>query len=74
MGRLIVHNKREKRVFHMPLAEFKKGEWLKEVPESELAEVNYKNNYLTISDAKIRRGEGEKPTGGEKNDREGNTD
>ena len=65
MGRLIVHNKRDKRVWNMSLAELKAGEWLKDVPDSDMVEIGFKNNYLTISDAKIRRGEAEKAQGGD---------
>jgi len=62
MGRLVVHNTREKKVFAVPLEELKKGVWLKDVPDSDMVEITWKNGFLTIADAKIRRQEdGVKP-------------
>jgi len=53
--RLVVHNKREKKVYQVPLAEFKEGKWLSEIPTSDLVEIIWKNGFLTVSDAKIRK-------------------
>lgn len=53
--RQITDIKRNKRTFNLSLEEFRSGNWLKEVPNSDLVEVLYKNNYLTISDCKIRK-------------------
>lgn len=62
MSRLVVHNTRQKKVWQVSLQEFKEGKWLQEVPDSDLVEVNWKNGFLTIADAQIRRIEtGEKP-------------
>lgn len=55
MSRLVCDNKRYKKVWQMPLKEFKEGEWLQDVPDSDLSEVNYKSGFLTINDAELRR-------------------
>jgi hypothetical protein len=73
MTRLVVHNTREKKVFHVTREELKKGEWLKLIPDSDLVEIQWKNNFLTIADAKIRRQEGEKHEGDEPNGRNKNS-
>ena len=53
--RQITDIKRNKRTFAISLEELKKGEWFKEIPESDLVELSYKNGYLTISDCKISK-------------------
>ena len=59
--RQITDIRRNKRTFNLTLEEFKKGIWLKEIPNSDLVEVLYKNHYLTISDCQIKKLEGVKP-------------
>ena len=49
--RLVMDAKRHKQVFRLNIAEFKKGDWLKEIPISDLLEVTYKNDHLTINNA-----------------------
>ncbi len=53
--RQITDIKRNKRTFNLTLDEFRKGEWLKEVPDSDLVEITYKNRYLTINDCHIKK-------------------
>jgi hypothetical protein len=70
MSRLVVHTQREKKVYNISLAELKKGEWLKDIPDSDLVEIQWKSGFLTISDAKIKRQEpGVKPMEDEENGR-----
>ena len=58
--RLVVHNKRDKKVYHLPLSELREGKWTAEVPESDMVEVTWKNGFLTVADAKIRKVDTEK--------------
>jgi len=53
--RQITDIKRSKRTFNIRIDELKKGEWLKELPDSDMVEITYKNNYLTISDCNIKK-------------------
>ena len=54
--RQVLDTIRSKKVYNIPLEEFKKGEWLKLVPmNSELVEIQYKNHFLSIHDAKISK-------------------
>jgi len=46
---------RTKKTFNISVAELKKGEWLKEVPENDLVELVFKGNYLTISNCEIKK-------------------
>jgi hypothetical protein len=55
MARLITTTRRDKVVYNLSLEEFKKGEWLAAVPESDMVEVSYRQNYLTITDFKVQR-------------------
>jgi len=58
--RQIIDTRRKKMVFNISLSELKKGDWLEQLPDSELVEFSYKNNYLTICDATIRKMKSEK--------------
>jgi hypothetical protein len=53
--RLVTDIKRNKRVFNLSVAEFKKGEWLKEIPDSDMIEITYKGNYLIVNDCNIKK-------------------
>lgn len=53
--RQVLNTIRTKKVFNISLAEFKKGEWLKSIPDSELIEVQFKRNFLSIHDATIKK-------------------
>lgn len=54
--RKVLDTIRTKRVYNIPIEEFKKGEWLKLIPEdSELIEIQYKNHFLSVHDAKISK-------------------
>ena len=53
--RQITDIKRNKRTFNLTLKELKEGAWLKEVPDSDLVEIAYKNGYLTINDCQIKK-------------------
>ena len=67
--RKVLDTIRMKKVYNIPMAEFKKGEWLKLIPaDSELIEVQYKNHFLSIHDAKISK-YAEKADEGETNER-----
>ena len=68
--RQITDIKRNKRTFNLSLEEFRSGNWLKEIPNSDLVEVLYKNNFLTIADCKIRKLE----EGENKSEKDGNQD
>lgn len=65
--KLVAEAKRHKQVFRMSVDEFKKGEWLKQIPESDLLEVQYKKYHLTINNAILLKVRTEKE--GESNDR-----
>ena len=41
---------RTKKTYNMSLSEFKKGEWLTLIPNSEDVEVTYKGHYLVVHD------------------------
>jgi len=58
--RQIIDTRRKKMVFNISLTELKKGEWLEKIPDSEMVEFSYKNGYLTICDATIRKMKSEK--------------
>ena len=53
--RQVTDIKRNKRTFNLTLGELKEGKWLKEVPDSDLVEITYKNGYLTINDCQIKK-------------------
>jgi hypothetical protein len=53
--RQITDVKRNKRTFNLTLVELRKGDWIKEIPNSDLVEISYKNGYLTISDCLISK-------------------
>ena len=53
--RQVTDIKRNKRTFNLSFAELKKGDWLKEIPNSDMVELSYKKNYLTINDCKISK-------------------
>jgi len=55
MARQVLDTVRTKKVFNLSIEEFLKGEWIKWVPKSELVEVQYKNHFLSIHDAKISK-------------------
>jgi len=43
---------RTKNVYNLSVKEFKSGEWLKTIPESDKLEISYKNNFLVVKDMK----------------------
>lgn len=61
--RQVTDIERKKRTFNLSITELKKGDWLKEVPDSDMVEILFKNQYLTISDCSIKRLDSEKESG-----------
>jgi len=53
--RQVTDVKRNKRTFNISLEELRKGDWLKEIPNSDMVEITYKKYYLTINDCKISK-------------------
>jgi len=53
--RQVLDTIRKKKVYNISPEEFKKGDWLKLIPDSELIEVTYKNHFLTVHDARISK-------------------
>ena len=54
--RKITDVKRQKDIYNLSVAEFRKGDWLEMLPkDNDMYEVSFKSNYLTISSAKIKK-------------------
>lgn len=67
--RQVVDVVRTRKVYNMSLDEFLKGEWVKNLPNSELLEVQYKDHFLTVSDAKISKIKRAEMAGGDEHGR-----
>ena len=60
--RQVLNTIRKKQVYNMSMEEFKRGEWLKMIPNSELVEVQFKNHFLSVHDALIEKTHNENTT------------
>ena len=69
--RQVTQTNRTKKVYNITVEELKKGKWLDELPDADYVELTYKNNYLVINSAvirKIKKSEMEEDKNGRTND------
>ena len=53
--RQVTDIKRTKQTFNVTVDEIKEGKWIKHIPDADIIELDYKNGWLTIRSAKIRK-------------------
>ena len=59
--RQVAEVRRKKETFNIQSDEFRKGEWLKHIPtDIDIFDIEYKNNFLVISSATIKKTKSEK--------------
>ena len=63
--RQVVETKRTKDVYNISIKELKKGDWLKKLPDSDLCEFSFKNNFLIIKDVVTKKLDKSEKEGGD---------